>query len=454
MRKIISLLTLLAALSLIFSGCKLQNIGIKSEEAVWPVNINQGEIEQENTAQSTQNEASIIYESGTNLDLILKNSSKVKNVKDQIYAMKTYTDPLTKNVKNFKTSDKYAINNFIVYGTKSVLKFTAKQRAGMVESYQDKNHKLPTSNINWLEVLNLANEPSTVATSDKNIINGVKPTQTEATAADKLTAKQQQCLKEGGDLLTGKSSNSSNGLNITVNPMAELDFKTKSEIFDIRRSYINKYPELIRADYKPSDQVFGQIQDKKAWWGMKGTSCNGNGKDSIEGVSEESRFIVNPYLLIGLKENGAYIIKGIACSAIYPQAIKLFWHCSNNWGKVIYDISDYMKNAKIYYPNADELYLVAYNARDYGFNYLFIDPSQASGVETSNFARQPVPLKQFIHTGGSCGYPGGCNNMSPEESHLVLKISSLPASVKVKLWKKAPTNAEQKPDMVFIIEMK
>ena len=83
-------------------------------------------------------------------------------------------------------------------------------------------------------------------------------------------------------------------LDIKLNPMIELDFKTKDDIYRIRREYVFQYPQLVQADYRPEESVFGQIVDNKPWWGIAGHFYYGSGKNSIEGPSEESRFIVTP----------------------------------------------------------------------------------------------------------------------------------------------------------------
>lgn len=246
------------------------------------------------------------------------------------------------------------------------------------------------------------------------------------------------------------------GVAIAINPLVELDFKTKNEVYELRKSYVRQYPELAIPGYQPSEQIFGQIEDKKGWWGISGISCYGPGEKGIEGLSEESRFLVNPYLLVGVVENNAHIVSkdGSFCTANYPKPIKVFWHRSRYWGRSTYNVSDYIAVAKQYrYSDPNALYLVAYNARDYGFNYFYIDLDKTVGVDESNFAREPLPLNQFIHCGGSCGYAGGCNNTSPTEGHMVINVVSLPAWVYVKLWKVAPVNAAQDADMIFIIEM-
>ncbi|GEM_PF-3874290 len=111
------------------------------------------------SAQSKENEAAIIFNSGgslDNLNAIIKHSGKDKNVKDQAYAMKIYTEPLAKKFKGVKMRDKYAINNFIVYGTKSTKFLPAKERLALVKSYQTKYNKLPLTEADWNKVLKLS----------------------------------------------------------------------------------------------------------------------------------------------------------------------------------------------------------------------------------------------------------------------------------------------------------
>jgi hypothetical protein len=243
------------------------------------------------------------------------------------------------------------------------------------------------------------------------------------------------------------------GFDISLNDLIELDFKSKSEILNLRRNYVNQHPDFARRGYIPSEAVFGQIADGRPWWGIKGISCNGPGQESIEGLSEESRFLANPYLLVGVTEELAHIVHS-SCSATYPRPTALFWHRSRDWGKVTYDAGTYMNAARgLKYPDADKFCVVAYNARDLGFSYLYIDKEKTKGIDQTSLSSQPVALNQYIHCGGSCGYSGGCNNMSPHEPHMIVRVTSLPAWIYVKLWKSKPMSASQQADMVFIVEM-
>jgi hypothetical protein len=278
---------------------------------------------------------------------------------------------------------------------------------------------------------------------------------------------------------------------IKLSQMRELDFKTKKEILELRRARVAPYFEAIRqhykrpapkqprrtlwqrifggtaeaappptGDYKPSPAVFGQIVSGKPWWGMLGISYYGPGEKGIAGPSEESRFILNPYLFVGLIEKNARVFKGDDSFAreIYPIPRNLVMDFTTMKGEVTYAISTYMALAQQYgYQDAREpkLTLVAYNARDFRFNYLALDGERTKNIKYRKGAIHPIALKQYIHLGGSCGYQGGCNNMSPKQPALDIAVQQLPATIFTKLWKKRPSKGDQSaPDMEFVIHLR
>jgi hypothetical protein len=103
--------------------------------------------------------------------------------------------------------------------------------------------------------------------------------------------------------------------------------------------------------------------------------------------------------------------------------------------------------------NEHQVYLSTYNAQDFGFRYLYIVPEKSRNILISKANSQITRLSQFIHCGGSCGYPGGCNNMSPNQENLLIRVNSVPAFLTIKLWKNEPKNSDQSADMEFTIEM-
>ena len=126
---------------------------------------------------------------------------------------------------------------------------------------------------------------------------------------------------------------------------------------------------------------------------------------------------------------------------------------------MIYDVSGYLAelNRWTTYPMtvADaSLDLIAYNARDMGLSYLYLSLADSDNLSPSSPMQAPMAISQFLHAGGSCSYPGGCNNMSPRVPELVnLQIERLPARVTIWLWRDKPAGIEQPPDMTFVIDL-
>lgn len=264
---------------------------------------------------------------------------------------------------------------------------------------------------------------------------------------------QTAIIPQGSSQEPGKNNNI---FKIPINPMVELDFKTKDEIYAMRKEAVLRYAQLAPGNYTPLDAVFGQIESNKPWWGMVGQAFFGPGQKGIVGPSEESRFLMNPFLLVGLSDVNAYIIddKSLSPQGNYPIPTRLVWDKDDAVATVTYDITSYLKIAKRYhYQCADTraFELIAYNARDLGFNYMYNVPEKSKNVLSKQGS--PVALGQYIHCGGSCGYPGGCNNMSPEQEVMQINIDQTPATLYIKLWKSTPLDSGQPADMVFIIEM-
>jgi len=246
--------------------------------------------------------------------------------------------------------------------------------------------------------------------------------------------------------------------NIDIHPLVELDFKTKADIYEMRKQSVSHYPDLAPDSYSPSEAVFGSIADGKPWWGILGLSYYGPGNLSIEGDSEESRFLLNPFLLVGLNDAFAYTVHDtrLPAVALYPKLVMLQWDIRRTLAKATYSISGYWRKKELYYSRTGYEHgfqLVAYNARDFGFNYLYIDAEKSKNILPCQASAQPVLIKQFIHCGTSCGYPGGCNNGSPDQPELLVKLSDVPALLYIKLWKKKPFAAGAPQDMIFVIEL-
>lgn len=249
------------------------------------------------------------------------------------------------------------------------------------------------------------------------------------------------------------SSDSSQMINIPINPMMELDFKSKSEIYAIRKRYVMEHSNLLNSSYTPSNEVFGQIEDGKPWWGIEGIGYKGPGEHSIDGPSEESRFICNPFLLVGLAES-VVIVSTRKPREMYPRPVSLEWSTDKKRGRAVYALKRFRNGNNHSKEDNQNLSLTVYNAKDLGYKFMFIDLKKSPHVSLQNGTPKIIEIPQFIHTGGSCGYKGGCNNMSPSCPDLEIKVMNLPSKLFCKFWRRKPANQYSPADMEFELLMK
>lgn len=264
---------------------------------------------------------------------------------------------------------------------------------------------------------------------------------------------------------------SPNYVSIPINDMEDFNFQTKETILSIRRQEVDKHFHLIRRsytppggrtgsarNYSPSPEVFGSIVGGKAWWGMKGMSFHGPGKKSIEGFSEESRFVLNPFLFVGIAAPYARVVNTdiLEPQAVYPVLRNLQFNPVNMIGVAFYDMTKYYEMARVYRysPMSQSTFtLVAYNARDFGFNYLDIEQKRTRKIAHSRKGKKAMEILQGLRLGYSCKYQGGCNNMMPSQPQLEVRLTDLPAILFIKLWREEPDNVRDKADMAFKIVM-
>jgi hypothetical protein len=69
----------------------------------------------------------------------------------------------------------------------------------------------------------------------------------------------------------------------------------------------------------------------------------------------------------------------------------------------------------------------------------------------NNLSTDVQQLQDFMHTGGSCGYSGGCNNHSPTQRNLEFTETALPAQLGIRLWKEMPQDKNAPADLYFAI---
>lgn len=245
-------------------------------------------------------------------------------------------------------------------------------------------------------------------------------------------------------------------LSVRINALEEFDFLTKDQVLERRRLWVAAVPALAPENYRPSEKVFGDIGHGKPWWGIDGMYGHGHSPRSIDGPSEESRFVVNPYLLVGVIEpHGWAGHEGPPDPAVdfYPVPSSLKYR-SPSEASVRYHVTDHfsylMRNN---FADAEKrtLAVIAYNARDLGYTHLLLDQAASRGVAWPNGAR-PVRIRQLIHVGQSCGFEGGCNNASPAQPEMDITLETIPATAVFRLWRAEPASADAPADMMFTVE--
>lgn len=267
-------------------------------------------------------------------------------------------------------------------------------------------------------------------------------------------------------------------LSIPIAEPVELDGKTREEIDALRSEAALQYPWLLYTNYEPSHAVFSQIESGKPWWGIPGQYYYGGGELSISGVSEESRYILNPYLLVAVEFSGLSIWSGRAADTFWNQNIitnaalesgkfpyyaqpqNLRWWPGRERVEVTYNLSEYLDRLNIWtiqkYSYLDAHFdLIAYNARDLNMNYIYIDYEESVYITRNPMPPEPIEIPQYLHRGDSCGYEGGCNNMSPATPELMnLEIVRLPAKLVIYLWEDKPASQDEKPGLTYVINIK
>ncbi|WP_157641875.1 hypothetical protein [Burkholderia ubonensis] len=235
---------------------------------------------------------------------------------------------------------------------------------------------------------------------------------------------------------------------IPYNATQEFDGLTKAQVLSLRSQAVLQHPLLIKnGAYVPDSAIFGQLEDGKPWWGLEGEYVTGpENNHGPDGASEESRFILNPFLLVA---PDFYPPTALGRPGALPcEPTSLVWAPKLALAEVTYSSACVQKNT------AQVFDLVAYNAKDLGLPYLAVNWERSTNLDQENRNDTPYENPQYLHRGPSCQYPGGCNNMSPRTPPIEhFRFTQPQGSMEVWLWQARPQNRHVTPDFRFRIKI-
>lgn len=274
---------------------------------------------------------------------------------------------------------------------------------------------------------------------------------------------------QANELAVGERAKVEGPISIPLNGLENFNYLFQEQILGLRNFQALKHPQLLRYAYQPTRSVFSQIADNKPWWGMQGAFIFGSGEKSMLGPAEESRFILNPYLLVALAPWTAEIwnLEKLTEEDIARPDFPYCWNPVQlsisprlKQMDVTYDVSGFEKTLKLFESRLKDTArnrdfgLIAYNARDFGYEYIYVPIDKSTNIDNLNRMSEPVAIEQYIHCGNTCGCPEGCNNMSPARPPFDhFRFKDLPATVKALLWKQKPSSKDAPPDMTVTITL-
>lgn len=252
---------------------------------------------------------------------------------------------------------------------------------------------------------------------------------------------------------------------LKINSPQDFNRMTKNQIYEIRKSFVKK-SIFNTSDYQPSSEIFGGIVDGKPWWGINQIVCSPYRQknfDRTKGLSAVSKYINNPNMLIAVMFPFNFPSESDRigyCTKEYSKTIpyELLYFKDKNLIVAKYKIDKKILKSYLRWSGRDRKYFLSMtglNAKDFGYNYAFAyNLKNIQMTETNNLSNEITTFTDYIHVGGSCKHPEGCNNLSPYQSNLDFELKRFPAEITIKLWKNKPLNQYVKADMYYKLVFK
>ena len=212
-------------------------------------------------------------------------------------------------------------------------------------------------------------------------------------------------------------------INIEVNRPTPLSGKSKKEVYDIRKNYVEK-SIFKNQNYQPAEEVFGQIADGKPW--IENYICHkeDGGPLPINGIAEETRFINNPTILIGLEY--PFWFHNVTNPEFCDTDLSTMIPLSVSYDSSAKEITVEYRHLPFSTKNDHTFYVFnGLNAKDFGYKYVYLDKEKSTYdiefTNESNISKDVYEFYNFIHLGYACNVEGGCNNGSPRQQFAEFK---------------------------------
>lgn len=266
-------------------------------------------------------------------------------------------------------------------------------------------------------------------------------------------------------LLVGPKATLKTPTEIPFNGTIDLNYKTKEEVCNIRINMAKRSPgKDLCPNYMPSREVFDNIANEKAWVGLKGRIFHIGTVKPYDGQAEQSRFLCSPYILVGADWRPGFVDVPFDPSRYTPFTIAesqfplqcppktVTLDAVNASEELTYLVTNYRNSVNNYLKipvglDKLDLYLNAYNARDFGYKWVGIPASKCEGI--NKVPRIPSAAFEVNQNIATATDMNSLKGDTPDFQRY--QCSRLPAKLVVYLWKKQPTALEN-PDFTVTLK--
>ncbi len=259
----------------------------------------------------------------------------------------------------------------------------------------------------------------------------------------------------------GFDSKAPESVTLQLSGLMNYSGKTSEELLALRSKKVQEHPELLKGSYEPSSKLFA-FDGSSPWWGTRGYLFRGSGGavDSTDGVSRESKFFGNPFVLVCPEFFGDNMhwsrqrfaktedFARVFPTYVPPQSVTLY--PKEKREEITYDLMSYYNSVRSMLDNNWKISdisfsLVGYNARDFGYNYIYVDAGSSSNMATLPSKVIAIGQSLIVKTKGSCAPK--CNDLDGPPQMEGFKLRNLPAKCRLLLWRKEPESHVKTPDL-------